>query len=148
MAEFRYIVRIASVDIDGSKDVAHALTGIEGVGYRLAVAIADRAGVEKTEQIGLLEDGSIAKLEESLRSLESWLPQWMMNRRRDMDTGKDMHLFGSDLAAKERDDVNYLRKIRAYRGIRHETGPKVRGQRTRSKGRTGLSIGVSRRREE
>ena len=32
--------------------------------------------------------------------------------------------------------------IRCYRGIRHEQGQKVRGQRTRSNGRTGLTVGV------
>jgi len=146
MAEFRYIVRIAGTDIEGSKDVAHALTGIRGIGYRLATAIADRAKVGKTERIGSIEDEQIAKLEETLLSLGSWAPHWLMNRQRDPDTGKNVHLHGSDLAARERDDVNYLRKIRAYKGIRHETGQRVRGQRTRTTGRTGLTVGVSRRR--
>ena len=40
-----------------------------------------------------------------------------------------------------------MKKIRCYRGIRHETGQKVRGQRTRSNGRTGLTLGVSRKRK-
>jgi small subunit ribosomal protein S13 len=41
-----------------------------------------------------------------------------------------------------RDDINYMKMIRCYRGIRHEKGQKVRGQRTRSNGRTGMAAGV------
>ena len=43
------------------------------------------------------------------------------------------------------DDVNMMRKIRCYKGIRHETGQKVRGQRTKSTGRTGKTVGVSKK---
>jgi small subunit ribosomal protein S13 len=45
------------------------------------------------------------------------------------------------------EDINILRKIRCYRGIRHETGQKVRGQRTKSTGRTGITVGVKRKKE-
>jgi small subunit ribosomal protein S13 len=38
-----------------------------------------------------------------------------------------------------------LKKIRAYRGLRHERGLKVRGQRTKSTGRRGSTVGVSRK---
>ena len=44
-----------------------------------------------------------------------------------------------------RDDINVMKKIRSYRGIRHERGLPVRGQRTRAHGRVGLALGVSRR---
>jgi len=43
------------------------------------------------------------------------------------------------------DDINMMRKIRCYKGIRHETGQKVRGQRTKSTGRTGSTVGVSKK---
>ncbi len=35
-----------------------------------------------------------------------------------------------------------MKMIRSYRGVRHERGQKVRGQRTRSNGRTGMAAGV------
>jgi len=38
--------------------------------------------------------------------------------------------------------------IRCYKGIRHEQGQKVRGQRTRSNGRTGMTMGVIRKKLE
>jgi len=66
----------------------------------------------------------------------------MVNRPHDWETGADMHLYGSDIELRLRDDINRMKMIRCYRGIRHEQGQKVRGQRTRSNGRTGLTVGV------
>jgi small subunit ribosomal protein S13 len=38
-----------------------------------------------------------------------------------------------------------MKKIRSYRGVRHEMGLRVRGQRTKTHGRVGLALGVSRK---
>jgi ribosomal protein uS4 len=56
-------------------------------------------------------------------------------------------LLGPDVVLSKDEDVNLMRKIRCYRGIRHETGQKVRGQRTKSTGRTGTTVGVKRKKE-
>jgi small subunit ribosomal protein S13 len=69
----------------------------------------------------------------------------MTNRPKDLYTGAKRHLLGADVSMTVDDDINLLKKIRAYRGIRHETGQKVRGQRTKSTGRTGLIVGVKRK---
>ncbi|MDD5186755.1 MAG: 30S ribosomal protein S13, partial [Methanoregula sp.] len=61
--------------------------------------------------------------------------------------GESKHLLGSDLTLIQDEDVNMMRKIRCYRGIRHETGQKVRGQRTKSTGRTGMTVGVKKKKE-
>jgi len=69
----------------------------------------------------------------------------MVNRPKDWETGLDMHVFGADWQVRVRDDINRMKMIRCYKGIRHETGQKVRGQRTRSNGRTGLTVGVTKK---
>ena len=56
--------------------------------------------------------------------------------------GTTLHYIGVDLDTRRRDNVNQMRMIRSYRGVRHERGQKVRGQRTRSNGRTGMAAGV------
>jgi small subunit ribosomal protein S13 len=61
-------------------------------------------------------------------------------------SGVSKHLYGSDLALAKEDDVNLMKKMRCYRGIRHENGLKVRGQNTKSTGRFGKIVGVSKRR--
>jgi len=43
----------------------------------------------------------------------------------------------------QRHDINRLKMIESYRGIRHKRGQKVRGQRTKSTGRTEGTIGVN-----
>lgn len=74
-----------------------------------------------------------------------YAPNWAVNRQMDYETGADMHLLSQDLTLTQIDDVNRMKMIRSYRGIRHETHHKVRGQRTRSNGRRGLTLGVSKK---
>lgn len=140
--DFKYIVRIAETDLDGYKSVELALTRIRGVGRRTAIVITDLVGVPRSEKIGNLEDEQISALANALTEHQETAPSWMMNRQADVDTGDDLHLFASELMAFFRDDINRLKKIRCYRGMRHEKGKKVRGQRTRSNGRKGLTLGV------
>jgi len=71
----------------------------------------------------------------------------MMNRRKDVETGQDKHVMGMDLAMILREDLDLMKKMRSYKGIRHERGLRVRGQKTRSTGRTGAIVGVSRKKE-
>ena len=46
-----------------------------------------------------------------------------------------------------RKDIEIMKKIRSWKGIRHSLGLKVRGQRTRTTGRLGLTVGVKRKRK-
>src|SRR5439155_336645 len=66
-------------------------------------------------------------------------------KTKDGETGVDIHLTGADVEIRRRDDINRMKMIRSYKGGRHETGQKVRGQRTRSNGRTGLTVGVTKK---
>ncbi len=139
---FRYIVRLANTDLEGARSVVYALTKVKGVGIRIAETVADLAGVSRTERVGNLTEAETEKIEATLGKLGELLPHWMVNRPNDWETGDDVHLFSSDVDLRLRDDINRMKMIRCYRGIRHEQGQKVRGQRTRSNGRTGLTVGV------
>jgi len=143
--EFKYIVRIADTDLNGERTVLHALTGIKGIGLRMSAFIADSVGVSRDEKIGNLSDEQIGKIQDMVSNLSKYAPDWMVNRRKDYYTGKNRHIIGADITLVLREDINRLKKIRAYRGIRHELGLPVRGQRTRSNGRKGLTLGVSRK---
>lgn len=145
--DFKYIVRIANTDLDGKYQVIPALSVVKGLGLRTGAIVAARAGVNAYQKIGDLSDEDVAKLAEEVANIEEDLPSWMLNRRKDVDTGENMHLIGQDLDQKLRDDLNRLKKIRTYRGVRHETNQKVRGQRSKSNGRTGLTLGVQKKKE-
>lgn len=140
--DFKYIVRLANTDLDGKYQIIPAIALVKGLGIRTAAVVATRAGVNPYQKIGNCTDEQIAKLQESIEGLQEQLPAWMLNRRKDVDTGEDKHLIGTDVEIKLRDDLNRLKKIRTYRGVRHDDGQKVRGQRSRSNGRTGLTLGV------
>jgi len=143
--ELRHLVRIMNTDLKGVKPVQYALTGLQGIGRRTAILIARGAGVSPTAILGYLPDEEVAKLDKTIVKFEDVVPSWMLNRQRDMTTGQDRHLLGTDILLTFREDINTLKKIRAYRGLRHERGLKVRGQRTKSTGRRGSTVGVSRK---
>ena len=145
--EFKYIVRILDTDLDGKRSVADSLCGVKGIGRRIARLIVISAGIDPGTKMGKLSDDEIARLKAMINSVEKRLPLWMMNRRKDLMTGEDKHIMGTDLMLKFREDVNLLRKIRSYRGKRHERGLKVRGQRTKATGRRGMVVGVIRKRQ-
>jgi small subunit ribosomal protein S13 len=139
---FKFIVRMVNTDINGELSVLIGLTRIKGIGLRAAQTIAKMAGIEFGSQMGMLDDAAVAKLEETINSYVELVPSWMVNRQHDWESGDDMHLVGIDVEIVLKDDINRMKMIRCYKGIRHERGQKVRGQRTRSNGRTGLQMGV------
>jgi small subunit ribosomal protein S13 len=143
--DFKYIVRIAATDVDGNKPVRYALTQVKGVGDTLAHIIAREADVDENIKIGKLSDKHIEQLSDLVVNTAEVVPPWMRNRQRDIETGEDRHLIGPEIDMVRRDDINRLKKIKSYRGLRHEKGLPVRGQRTRGNKRSGLAVGVSRR---
>jgi small subunit ribosomal protein S13 len=139
---FRYIVRVSNTDLDGTRPVALALTGVRGVGARLASVACQLANVPATERIGNLPEPVVETIESALSALPTKVPAWMINHPHEPVLGESLHYIGPDLDSRRRDDVNQMKMIRSYRGVRHERGQKVRGQRTRSNGRTGMAAGV------
>ncbi len=144
--ELKYIVRILNTDLDGNRSVQMALTGIKGVGRRNATVLTQQAEIDPSETLGLLSDETISRLRTVVEAANEHLPVWMKNRRKDLLSGEDKHLMGTDLMLTHREELDIMRKTRSYKGIRHERGLRVRGQRTRSTGRKGATVGVSRKR--
>lgn len=144
--EIKGIVRLAGRDLKGTRRVQAALTSLKGVGASMAKAVVRAAGLRGTEKIGALPDDKIKELDEVIHNPKDHeVPSWMLNRRRDLETGEDRHLLGGDIEIAERADIGRERHIRSRRGIRHERGLPVRGQRTRSTGRKGMTVGVERK---
>ena len=143
--DFKYIVRIANTDLDGTKMVEYALTGIKGVGIRMGTTIADLSGISRSEKIGKLNEQQIETLAKTVEELATKVPSWAVNRQFDWESGNDMHLVSSNVEIVLRDDLNRLKKIRSWRGHRHERKLPTRGQRTKANGRFGSAVGVQRK---
>lgn len=145
--EIKYFVRIRDTDLDGTKKALIALTGIKGVGRHAAAFIINKAQVDAHALLGKMSDEDVERLSTAVDEYAESVPAWMLNRPIDVLSGKPRHLLASEVALTLEEDINMMRKIRSYRGIRHETGQKVRGQRTKSTGRTGTTVGVKRKKD-
>jgi small subunit ribosomal protein S13 len=144
-SDFKYIIRIANSDVSGEERVGNALTSIRGVGPRISSAIIRKLGLDPSEMAGKLDDKNIADIENTIMNLNEHIPDWLLNRQKDYDTGEDIHSVSVELKMTNDEDLNRMKKVKSYRGIRHASGHKVRGQRTYSNGRKGLALGVSRK---
>jgi small subunit ribosomal protein S13 len=145
--ELRHIVRILNTDLEGKRQVQMALCGIKGVGRRCAKLFTQKVGVDPRATLGMLPEEKLNDLRKLIEEAHGDLPVWMMNHKKDITTGADKHVMGTDLVMMLREDLELMKKARSYKGIRHERGLRVRGQRTRSTGRTGSIVGVSRKKE-
>ncbi len=144
----RGVVRICETTIDGKLKLRHGLLQVKGISHALALAIPYAAGLNPEMRIGNLTDEQVELIEDVVKNpLKYGIPAFMLNRRRDPLDGKDKHLVASDLTVQVRQDIEFLKKIRCYRGIRHELGLPVRGQRTRSTFRKGKTVGVQRKKK-
>ena len=142
-SEFRGIVRLAGRDIDGTKRLAYALKDVRGVNINLASAMISSLKLDSRMRLGQLNDAQIAELEKTMKDVRLLnLPPWLYNRRKDIETGEDHHLLESDLAYVSKNDIEREKAIGSWRGMRHSLGLKVRGQRTRTTGRKGRTVGV------
>ena len=141
--ELRYFVRIGQTDLDGTKSVERSLTDLNGIGRRTARIIAERAGIDRRETFGALEDDEIDEIVALVEGFVEEVPEWMTNHRNDFFDGETSHEIGNDLEITRRQDINRMKMIDSYRGVRHKRGQKVRGQRTQSTGRTEGTIGVN-----
>ena len=144
---FNYIIRMENTDINGEHNIVQGLTQIKGIGRHMATLIADTTGVDRKTKFGNLPEPEIEKLKEVIENIDEYAPAWMLNYQKDVYTGENMHLISTDVAIRLRDDINMMKMVRSYRGVRHELGLKVRGQRSSSNGRKGLALGVSKRKE-
>jgi small subunit ribosomal protein S13 len=99
--------------------------------------------------LGSLNPEQIKKLEDAINNPSKYgIPNFMLNRRSEPSTGEDQHLVSSKLRFAVKSDIDFMRKIRCYKGIRHELGLPVRGQRTRTSFRGGSAVGVAKKKEQ
>ncbi|MFW9938933.1 MAG: 30S ribosomal protein S13 [Candidatus Thorarchaeota archaeon] len=132
--------------VDGNAKVEYGLTQIRGIGRRLSQAIVKIAEVNPDMRIGAIPEKDLNKLEEIiLNPIANGVPAWMVNRKKDLRTGENLHILGNQLEITVKRDVDRMKRIKSYKGVRHHLGLKVRGQRTKSTGRHGLVVGVLRR---
>jgi small subunit ribosomal protein S13 len=144
--EFRHILRVSGTDIDGTKRLVYGLTRIRGVGPSFAAAVVRASELRPEMRMGDLSEGDVQKLEDVMREPAKYgLPSRVFNRRKGFESGRDSHQIGADLALSMKTDIDFMKDIRNWKGVRHTLGLKVRGQRTRTTGRQGRAVGVAKK---
>jgi small subunit ribosomal protein S13 len=109
------MARIAGINIPLNKRVEIGLTYIYGVGRSQSNAILKKAGVDPNTYVKDLTDDEVIKLRDAI--------------------DQDLTVEG-DLRRELSQNIKRLMEIGAYRGLRHRRGLPVRGQRTKTNGRT------------
>jgi small subunit ribosomal protein S13 len=107
--------RLLGVDIPNDKPTHISLTYLYGVGDKIARDLCHKAGVDPQRRARELADDELSRLAALLE--------------RD-------YVVEGPLRRQTAQNVNRLRDIKCYRGIRHRLGLPVRGQRTRTNART------------
>src|SRR5215213_4212362 len=109
------MARIAGVNIPLNKRVEIGLTYIYGLGRSKSNEVLNKAGVSPDTSVKDLTDDEVLKLREAI--------------------DQDLTVEG-DLRRERSQNVKRLMEIGAYRGLRHRRGLPVRGQRTKTNGRS------------
>lgn len=107
--------RIIGVDIPNEKKIEVSLTYLYGIGPALAAKILGELGIRPDVRSKDLSDDDIARLAAHIE--KSYVAEGSLRRQ-------------------VIQNINRLKEISCYRGLRHRRGLPVRGQRTRCNART------------
>jgi small subunit ribosomal protein S13 len=142
-SEYKHILRIAGKDIEGGKKLIVALSEIKGVGYNFAQVLIQSLNINPNMRVGFLTENDIREIEQAISNpARAGIPQWYLNRRKNIDDGSNNHMITSDLGFAASNDIEREKLVMSWRGYRHMFGLRVRGQCTRTTGRRGGAVGV------
>lgn len=144
--KFQHILRVLNTNIDGRRKIGYALTAIKGVGRRFAHVVIRKADVDATKRAGELTEEEVDRVVTIIGNPRQYkIPDWFLNRQKDIKDGKYSQVTSNNVDTKVRDDLERMKKIRVHRGLRHFWSLRVRGQHTKTTGRRGRTVGVSKK---
>lgn len=109
------MARVAGIDLQKGKRIDVALTYIYGIGPMIAKQILAEAGIDGTKRVKDLVEEEVNKLNNIITK---------------------NHKVEGDLRREIQANIKRLIDIGSYRGFRHRRNLPVRGQRTKTNGRT------------
>ena len=107
--------RIVGIDIPNNKQTWIALTYIHGIGRRQSARLVKACGLDGSKRAQELTEEEVAKITAEI--------------------GKN-HVVEGQLKRQVISNIQRLKDIACYRGIRHRRGLPARGQRTKTNART------------
>ncbi|XP_002155929.1 small ribosomal subunit protein uS13 isoform X1 [Hydra vulgaris] len=144
--KFQHILRVMNTNIDGKTKIMYAMTSIKGVGRRFSNICLKKADIDLKKRAGELTDEEVERVITIMQNPRQYkIPDYFLNRQKDIKDGKYTQVLANALDNKLREDLERLKKIKAHRGLRHYWGLRVRGQHTKTTGRKGRTVGVSKK---
>jgi len=135
-----------NTNLNGKQKAPFGLRQIRGIGRRFSILTLKIAGVDCNKRTGELTDQDIKQVSDIIaRPVDYNIPKWFLNRQKDPREGNWTQLISNNMDTAMREDLERMRKAKQHRGLRHFWGHKVRGQRTKSTGRCGKTLGVQRK---
>ena len=107
--------RISGVDIPADKQIGISLTYIKGIGRTLAGDLLNKVGIDHTVKARDLTEEELSRIASTL---------------------EDEYVIEGRLRRELQQNITRLKEINSYRGMRHNRGLPVRGQRTKTNSRT------------
>lgn len=107
-------MRIAGITLPETKQVAFALTALYGIGRSKAIMIARDAKVDPVKKMKDVTTEEEARMRTLIEAMT----------------------IEGDLRREVGGNIKRLKDIKAYRGVRHQKGLPVRGQRTKTNSRS------------
>lgn len=108
------MARIAGVNLEENLKVDFALTKIKGIGWALSEEILEKTDIDNSKRVSDLTSNEVTKLAGEIEN----------------------YSIEGTLIRQIRGNIQRLKQIGTYRGIRHQRGLPVRGQRTKTNART------------
>ncbi|SRR5258706_3786145 len=108
------MARLAGIEMNDKWRLAYALTRINGIGWSLSGTIMSELKIDESKRLSDLSSDDFSNLTAAL----------------------EKYSIEGDLVRKVRSDIQRLRDIGSYRGVRHTRGLPSRGQRTKTNART------------
>ena len=117
------MARFLGVEIPNNKKLEYGLRYVYGIGPHRAKIVAEESGIDPNTRIRDLS-------EEQLNQLATLITD------RSGEGSEDPWLVEGDLRRQLAGNLKRLQAIKSYRGLRHQRGLPVRGQRTSTNART------------
>ncbi|ELW49192.1 E3 ubiquitin-protein ligase MARCH4 [Tupaia chinensis] len=114
-----------------------------GCGAKIRSCVSRKADMDLTKRAGELPEEEVERVIAVMQSPRQYkIPDWFLNRQKEIKDGKYSQVLANSLDNKLRED---LEKILAHRGLRHFWSLLVQGQHTKTTGRRGCTVGVSKK---
>uniref|UniRef100_A0A8C2LV38 Small ribosomal subunit protein uS13 n=1 Tax=Cricetulus griseus TaxID=10029 RepID=A0A8C2LV38_CRIGR len=126
--KLQHILQVLNTNIDGQRKIAFTIIAIKGVVLR-------KVDFDLTKRAGELTEDQVERYK---------IPDWFLNRQKDVKDGKYIQVLANGLDNKLHEDLERL-KIRIHRGLQPFWGLRVQGQHTKTTGHRGHTMGVSKK---